>query len=165
MLSVDTRAVFLQHIMQRHSNDCVVATAAMVAGVTYDTAAARSIVPVGERALSASETVSVLEAVTGVSWIGPKFAWWQPIRYILGKDCPVVVAIRRPWRFRTFQHCVPVHDGYVNDPEFVRPVLMNKYERRHWTVVEIYRPAVVGQLMEVLRYHRRQRSGMRACLS
>jgi hypothetical protein len=160
MYFASTKANRLQHIVQRQSNDCTIATAAMIAGVPYEMAAARSPVPVGTRGLWPSE---ILESVTGVSWLGPQFAWWRPIRCFSFTSCPLVVVIRRPWKWETL-HCVAVYNGFVYDPGFGCPLSMSEYSRQHWRVVSVYRPAAVERLMKVWQYHRSQNSGMRLAI-
>ena len=56
-------ADYLGHIVQRQSNDCGIAAAAMIAEVPYETAAQRNPVPSGERGLFPREIVRILESV------------------------------------------------------------------------------------------------------
>lgn len=154
---------YLQHVVQCRSNDCVIATAAMIANVSYDTAAQRSPVPVGERGLYSSEILRILESVTGISWSGPQFALWHPIYRLKITNGPFVVVIRRPWKWNTL-HCLAISNGCVHDPEYRCRQSMDEYPRRRWRVVAIYRPVVAERLMAVREYHRRQQSELLAVL-
>jgi len=148
---------YLQHVVQRCSNDCVIATAAMIADVSHDVAAERSPVPLGKRGLYPGEILRILESVTGVSWLGPQFAWWRPILRLSSANYPFAVVIRQPWKWKR-AHCLAVYNGYVHDPGYPCGCSMNEYQRRQWRVVGVYRPVVAERLMAVRQYHGRQRS-------
>src|SRR5262249_10371426 len=129
----------------------------------YDVAAEQSPVSIGLRGLFPREIIHILESVTGVTWLGPRFAWWRPIKGVVNNDSPVVVTIRRPWKWRTL-HCVAVYKGYAYDPEYHCRMPMNESQRRHWRVVDLYLPEAVDQLMAVREHRKRQKSGMRAAI-
>jgi len=96
----------LQHIMQRHRNDCVIATAAIVANVSYETAAAHSPVEPGKRGLHTREVVRVLKRVTGISWRSPEFGWFRPTSRFVAQPSPLVLGLRQPWNWRREWHCI-----------------------------------------------------------
>ena len=58
----------LRHVMQRRRNDCVIATAAIVATVPYPVAAQHSSVQLGKRGLRPNEVLRLLRQTTGVDW-------------------------------------------------------------------------------------------------
>jgi hypothetical protein len=145
----------LRHIVQRQSNDCMIATAAMIAAVDYEVAAMQSPVSVGQRGLFPKEIISILESVTGVIWLGSTFRWWRPIEAVGSDVSPVVVTVRRPWRWRTL-HCVAVYKGMFHDPEYHCGLSMNEYDRRRWRVVHSYSPESVDRLLEIRENRYRQ---------
>ena len=150
--------------MQRGEKDCVFATAAMIADISYEIAVRRSPIAVKkQRGLYSNEVLRVLEAVTGVRWRGPGFAWWRPLfRLSLGIH-PVAVVIRRPWRWATL-HCIALYQDIVYDPEYPGGCSIEMYQRRHWRVVQIYRPTDAERLLMVREYRARQRAEVIAIL-
>jgi hypothetical protein len=129
----------LRHVMQRRRNDCVIATAAIVATVPYPVAAQHSSVQPGKRGLRPNEVLRLLRETTGVDWRISQFGWFGTPPRIAVTNEPVVLIVRQPWRYWR-RHCIAMKDGWVYDPALSRPYLIHEYERRNWPVAAILRP-------------------------
>lgn len=140
-----------RHVAQRLDNDCVIATVAMVANLSYEEVAARGPVEAGSRRLTHDELHRLLVAATGVAWEGPHHAWLRRIGHPPKTDETAVVIIRRPWRWWT-QHCVARQGGWIHDPEFSRGYLPEEYPRAHWLSLSFYRPLPTNRLIFVQQF-------------
>lgn len=130
----------LKHVMQRQRNDCVIATAAIVANVPYETAAAHNPVELSKRGLHAREVLRVLKHATGISWRSPEFGWFRPAFRFAETSSLLVLGVRQPWTWRGEWHCIALNDGVVYDPSFKQSCPIEKYERRDWPVLFVFRP-------------------------
>ncbi len=128
-----------QHVLQRRQDDCVIATVAMVANVTYEDISERSRVRIGSRPVGLLELHRLLVTATGVPWQRPRYGWLRPVARYANISNPAVIIIRRPWRWLTL-HCVALQGGWIHDPEFPRGYRPEEYPRRHWRSVTVLRP-------------------------
>jgi hypothetical protein len=160
--------VKVQHVRQRTSCDCVIATAAIVANLPYAEAARVSPVQPGRRGLFSSETRSILFATTGVRWFGPRLAWFRGLSHFATMPSLRVIDIRRQktlselFKLGTISHCIATRNGIIFDPEFDNPISVADYPRLDWTVIGYYTPwnankLETAQLINAKRFSRSDR--------
>ena len=138
----------LDHVVQKGAKDCVIATAAWVANVDYDVAAARSPVPVGTRGLRYWETRRLLESLTGLRWrVSRKL--FRSVSRLPFTDRPSVIIAGQPWHWR--MHCLGLEGQRVYDSAFPHAFRRSEYPLKHWRVLFVFRPFIPEQLDE----HRR----------
>lgn len=134
----------LRHVVQLCSNDCAIATAAIVGNVPYGVAAAHSPVAPGVRPFRLREVLQILESVTRVPWEG-QFGWLRPVRRFEDTQQIVVALVHRRWRMG---HCIAIKDGWVYDPEKPGGCRIAEYDKRHWRVVHTFRPSRQGAAIQ-----------------
>jgi hypothetical protein len=100
----------LTHVAQRKNNDCAIATVATAANLPYDQVAQRSI-SVRSHGLGPFEMRRLLVTTTGVPWSMPRYGWLRPIEDFAREPRPVIVMMRRPWRWTTL-HWLAVQGGW-----------------------------------------------------
>jgi hypothetical protein len=137
----------LHHVAQKGQNDCVIATAAWVANVSYEEAAARSPVPVGSRGLRWNESCYLLESLTGTPW-NPSPSWWRRVSRLKTSDELCILITRKPWHLRTF-HCIALEGKWVYDPAFAHPFTRREYLWKHWRVSLMFFPDSPEKLVDV----------------
>jgi hypothetical protein len=147
----------LEHVRQFGLDNCVIATAAMIGDVSFETAAARSPVPLGARGLCPNEIIRILEAVTGVSWDGPRFVLWPRVSHLAKTDYPFAVGIREPWTWQPI-HCIAIYKDWVHDGHYPWGYRKNEYPKRHWRVLDSYHPVNPERLLAVRQYRKQQRA-------
>jgi hypothetical protein len=129
----------VRHVPQGQGN-CAVAAAAMLAGTSYEEAAARCPGPAYRRGVRPAEMAALLEGLTGVRWRG--FISWHQSR--LGTfrfpDRPLLVYLRPPWSWR-LHHCVVVKAKMVHDPNYPHALTLDQYLNRHWRVAGVLQAA------------------------
>jgi hypothetical protein len=153
-VTAETNPVTLNHVRQRTSCDCVVATAATIANLDYAYAADRSPVPPGQRPMQPSEISELLQRTTGILWRGPCSAWWHRIEKFVDSPNMCVLSIRKRWSWPwKSYHCITVGHGKIYDPEFLSPLKLDEYQRRNWTIVKYFRPRDFSKLRAVQEHN------------
>jgi hypothetical protein len=142
----------LRHVRQRESCDCVVATAAILANVPYEHAAALSPVVPGVRALKLVETRRFFETLTGISWNRPRYHWFTRLPSVTS-ECASFVAVIRPSLLTTKYHCIFVEDLIVYDPALHRPFPIDRYELRKWWIGFSMMPNDPGRLLAIQEFY------------
>lgn len=138
------------HVVQRESKDWAIATAAVVAHVSYREALSHSPVAPGNRGLPLGDTLRLLESLTGTPWQITISFWFGRFAKFEFPNQLCVVITRRPWHWRTI-HCLAVEGEWVHDSAFPHTFRRHEYPWKHWRIVQVLRPAVPDKLAEVRR--------------
>ena len=144
--------VDLRHVRQRKVCDCVIATAAVIANVSYDRAAAFSPVVPGLRGLRLTESKNFFETVTGISWNSPKLHWFTRLSSVVSANASFV-AVVRPTLLTLNYHCVYVQDRMVFDPELSRPFPIDRYTMRDWWIGFSMTAKAPLRLLAIQKFH------------
>lgn len=142
----------LKHVRQRKSCDCVVATAAILANVSYEHAAAFSPIVPGKRGLKLVETRCLFETLTGISWNRPRFHWFTRL-FSVTSECASFVAVIRPSILTKKYHCIFVENLIVYDPGSHRPFPIDHYELRRWWIGFSMMPKDPGRLLAIQNFY------------
>jgi hypothetical protein len=145
------RTAIPRHVVQRKKNDCAIATVAMTANLPYEHIAEQCPVAVRSRVAGPTDMHRLLVAATGVPWYKRRRGWLRPIAYFATVPDPVIVLIRRPWKWNT-RHWVAIQGGWIHDPEFPRGLRAESYPRRHWRTISVLRPESALRLMFVQHF-------------
>jgi len=140
----------LVHVPQRCPFDCVVASAAMVANVTYEEALAHCPVKPWERGLSPQATLRLLKGLTGIAWQDPRFGWFRRVCSLPAQEQGQLAFVCTRLSLRA-THCIALQGEWVHDPELPRGFRARHYPRRRRRVFLVFRPATPASLAEVRR--------------
>jgi len=112
--------------------DCGVATAAMLAGVSYTEAARVANRLLHEAGMGCAAFIEVMEALTGSAW-----PITRPVKRPLADHrlptCPAAIVIRPD--YRDYGHWVASDGTRVFDPAITRIYPVATYTKRHWKVI------------------------------
>jgi len=136
----------MKHVIKQEWMGCAVATAAMLADLTYEEVAARPSLPDLARTRWPKELCALLEGVTGSAWRVSTFWFRRPVlaRFSF-PEWPVAVFLQdAPFRPRLGQWVV-VKRNLVHDPGERLAYTVSKYPLREWRITALaqpHRPAV-----------------------
>ncbi|HMC88974.1 MAG TPA: hypothetical protein VKI17_05480 [Gemmataceae bacterium] len=131
----------MKHVAKQDWMGCAVATAAMLADLTYEEVAARPLLPDLARTRRPRELRALLAGLTGSEWRVTTFWFRRPVlaHYSL-PDWPVAVFLQdAPFRPRLGQWVV-VQRELVHDPGERTVYTVSKYPRRDWRIASLARP-------------------------
>ena len=139
------------HVSQKNGTDCGIATAAMIAGVTYEEASSKcASSSFTTQGLEFAEMRHLLERITRIRW-RIKWQWWiRPLSYFQLLDEPAAILLQGDH----YGHWVAGKGGIIHDPAFASAFTLGRYPRRQWKVVLQVKPIKAGEL---LIHHRRRR--------
>src|SRR5262245_60202076 len=131
----------MKHVAKQDWMGCAVATAAMVADLTYEEVAARPSLPDLARTRDPKGLRALLAGVTGSEWRLTTFRFRRPVlAHFSFPEWPVAVFLQdAPWRPRLGQWVV-VKRELVHDPGEWTVYTVRKYPRRDWRIASLAQP-------------------------
>jgi hypothetical protein len=131
----------MKHVAKKDWMGCAVATAAMLADLTYEEVAARPSLPDLARTRYPKELCALLAAVTGSKWRITTFWFRRPVlAHFSFPEWPVAVFLQdAPYRPRLGQWVV-VNRDIVHDPGEWTVYTVRKYPRHDWRIVSLAQP-------------------------
>src|SRR5207249_2332043 len=127
------------HVCQGEGN-CVLATVAMLGGVSYETVAGNY----HKKLVSDGKLKELLKQYSGQKWLRiPLLTLPRRLDRIPFPEWPVVVIVYQPlvWSSR---HCIIVKGQAVHDPNDPQAVRMEQYAKGHWCVDLILQAVSAG---------------------
>jgi hypothetical protein len=122
----------MRHIRQRAVIDCGVATAAMLAGVSYTETARVANRLLHEAGMGCASFIEVMEALTGSTW-----RITRPVKRPLADyrlpAAPAAIVIRPD--YRDYGHWIAFDGERIFDPDITRIYPVTTYPKRHWKVI------------------------------
>jgi hypothetical protein len=131
----------MKHVAKRDWMGCAVATAAMLADLTYEEVAARPSLPGLPRTRLPQALCALLQGVTGSQWRVSTFWLRRPLlNHFSFPEWPVAVFLQdAPYRPRLGQWVV-VNREIVHDPGEGTGYTLRKYPRHDWRIASIAQP-------------------------
>jgi hypothetical protein len=131
----------MKHVAKQDWMGCAVATAAMLADLTYEEVAARPSLPDLARTRAPKELCALLKGVTDSAWRVTTFWFRRPmLAHFAFPEWPVAVfvqdALFRPRRGQW----VAVKRDLVHDPGEWTVYTLSKYPRRDWRILWLAQP-------------------------
>ncbi len=131
----------MKHIPKQEWLGCAIASAAMVADLTYDEVAAHWPDLDAARLRGAKELCSLLESVTETRW--ELSQCWRPVKAVRAfpfPDWPVAVFINDAALRPHFGQWIVVRREIVHDPSQPSAHIVSRYPLRDWVVTWITQP-------------------------
>lgn len=129
------------HIPKREFMGCAVATAAMLADVTYEQAADEGWPSTPERLRWDYKLKELLESLTNVKWKLSSCWWPARVRKYRFPDWPVAVFIEEAWPSAQYGQWVAVRGRLIHDPGYACVFPAERYPLRDWFVTNTLVPA------------------------
>jgi hypothetical protein len=133
------------HIPKKHPTGCAVATAAMIADLTYDEVAAWGLKPDPAKLRYTRQLLALLEDLTEMRWRTSGI--WRP--HTVGSyhfpAGPVAVLIQDAWLRPRYGQWIAVRGPIIHDPGLPCACLVKHYPRRDWSVSAVLEPRESGR--------------------
>ena len=131
----------MKHVAKQDWMGCAVATAAMLADLTYEEVAARPSLPDLARTRCPKELSGLLEGITESKWRVSTLWFRRPVlAHFSFPEWPVAVLLQdAPFRPRLAQWVVVKRD-LVHDPGERTVYLVSKYPLRDWRIAGLVQP-------------------------
>jgi hypothetical protein len=129
------------HVAKQDHMGCAIATAAMIAGLTYEQAAGRCLNWSPAEVRYDHRLRQLLAELTPTAWESTEL--WRPyqVRDFPLPDWPVPLFLRDSWRRPRYGQWVAASGTLIHDPGLNLAFSVAEYPRRDWVVASLLEPA------------------------